>query len=366
MERVLWVWGLAWLHAGCSAESSPARSVTADSSGASATAVPSTSGAIRDASAPSAPGAVDAGHKALWAERDLACAIVAGEVWCWGENEDHLLGGADVTKPIRVSALDGAVGIDFASFGPGPRRGYALLGDGTIRVFDKRGVTALPHAKDVIDFATTYFVACVVVKGGAVQCVEPDPKVAPLPLPKLSGVQAIVGSDGSGFCAIDDKAVTCWEYKNGSSSLELQPARVVSDVAGVKQVAITSGSACARTGTGEIWCWREGGKQRWKVSFSEKAVQIGTDEDQVCAILESGKVGCRHYNRETGVAHETFEITGVSGATQMQLGGGFGCVRARAGKVHCWGKSDRGEFGDGVPDDDAKTTTNAVVVPIGM
>ena len=190
--------------------------------------------------------------KTLWADGDLACVIRSGQVWCWGRNGDHLLGPDAVAKPTRLNALDGAVAIDFSSYGPGPQRAYGLLADGTVRVVDKSGTSALPDVHDAIDLATTYFVACVLLNGGDVQCVEPGAKAAPLPAPTLQGVRAIFADDVDGFCALGDRAITCWNYVPGRSSLEMQPPQIIDDIPDVRQIAVTYGSACALTGAGDI------------------------------------------------------------------------------------------------------------------
>jgi hypothetical protein len=292
------------------------------------------------------------GRASLWLEGSSACAIAAGEVWCWGQDEQHVFaGGSDIVPaPVRLEALRGATAIDFGGFGPGgPRVGYALMADGAVKVLRKGAVTPLPHVERAMDLAGTYFAACVVTPDGGVKCVEPEPERPPLAAPALGKATAIAACDASAFCAAHDGGkVACWEYRPGSNALVLEDHGVIAEISGARSLAVTTYLACA-LGDG-VRCWSFMGDRKlaaFEVAFPEEVTSIAVGGEDVCAVLASGAVACAIAGPSSGtVRQEAKVLAGVSGATELAVGDGVACARA-GGAIWCWGSDELGQLGDG-------------------
>ncbi len=93
------------------------------------------------------------------------------------------------------------------------------------------------------------------------------------------------------------------------------------DAAGIEGVtAVAAGTAhtCARTGSGEIWCW---GKN------------------------DQGQLGDGSESAARGVPKPVGGLTGVAALTAK---GGHTCVLSGAGDIQCWGLNKFGQLGNGI------------------
>ncbi|HUT53765.1 MAG TPA: hypothetical protein VM658_10260 [bacterium] len=107
---------------------------------------------------------------------------------------------------------------------------------------------------------------------------------------------------------------------------------------------------------------------------------ISTGSNFVCAMLADGRTKCWGSNQYgelgdgrggTGVSSDVpVSVYGVSDAVALCSGYRFSCVVDSGGWVHCWGKNDRGELGNGTLNDSlfpqpALWVENAVDVTCG-
>ena len=101
------------------------------------------------------------------------------------------------------------------------------------------------------------------------------------------------------------------------------------------ELAAGSGHTCARTSTGEVYCW---GKN------------------------DSGQLG---RGSTSGIKSTPQQVKGVggngflSGVVELALGFTHTCARTSAGAVYCWGKNSSGQLGIGI-EGDAKGTPQQV------
>jgi alpha-tubulin suppressor-like RCC1 family protein len=96
--------------------------------------------------------------------------------------------------------------------------------------------------------------------------------------------------------------------------------------------------------------------------------QIGAGAFHTCALLPAGTVECWGYNVNgqlgNGVSGSNayssipVAVTGLSGVTQIAVGGGHTCALLSDATVRCWGSNSTGQFGNG------STTGSSTPVPV--
>jgi hypothetical protein len=260
------------------------------------------------------------------------CALVAGQVYCWGQNN----GG-----PTQVSAIPelvpGLAGINVLSTSSTPdtqgSTGFAPTQDSS-----GPGLACSADQDNVWCWGDNNF--------GEVGL--PAPVVEATPEPVLDTSSAtLLAAGGDHGCALIGPAATptvvCWGADslgqlgdgsdthgtscNGANSCEPIPVHVQIPGDTVTQLGAGRSHTCALvgTGTGYVYCWGAGG-----------AGQIGDelDEDQKSPVL-------------------VYNATGTSGsmlqATAIAVGGDHACA-LMAGHVVCWGLNASGELGNGTTD----------------
>jgi alpha-tubulin suppressor-like RCC1 family protein len=139
----------------------------------------------------------------------------------------------------------------------------------------------------------------------------------------------------------------------------------------VTQIAASDDVSCALLGSGAVDCW---GSDLYRVLGLTKQsnaslpqavtglggvtqVSLNTDSSSYCAVLSSGAVDCWGYNQygqlgggtatNTDSGEAPAPVAGISGATQVSVGGEVDCAVLSGGTVDCWGENGLGEFGDG-------------------
>lgn len=277
-----------------------------------------------------------------------ACAVVAdGTVWCWGENSVGQVGVSDA-------------GDDTCIFIAGQ---FSL--------------------KDACRFRAT--------------------KVAALP----SGMTRV----GAGFqlaCAIHgpDGAVWCWG-RNESGALGHDPATdprcpevpfvdseggipttpcrampsPVPALSGAVELAVGDVAACARTSTGEVFCWGEGGNGRLGngagttsatpvkvLGLPSNVVQVATSlyAQGACAIASDGSAWCWGSAPPPEPGTLTAHRVMAGGAApadlvEIHFGNDAYCGRTKDGSVVCWGINKYAELGQGGCDNDGGHTPVPVI-----
>jgi alpha-tubulin suppressor-like RCC1 family protein len=219
------------------------------------------------------------------------------------------------------------------------------------------------------------------------------------PLPVRVALKAkSIDAGGGNTCAV---AMTgepwCWGKNEwgqlgiGSTDVSLSPARVswpVSDA--VAQINVGWGLACARTASGQTWCWGENGNG--EVGTLSMPVKCGFDYCSMTPMLRSesrmfsdvdagilgacaldgtgaaycwgsrrfGSVGdadafssCEVVNGELGIATRTrcasqpMPVAGGYTFTSIEMGAQYVCGIRTDGPTMCWGSNDYGMLGIG-------------------
>lgn len=125
--------------------------------------------------------------------------------------------------------------------------------------------------------------------------------------------------------------------------------------------------SCALTDEGKAWCWGSGfSGQLGSGTFGSASVpvQVLGDHDFIalalgsfhsCGLESNGATWCWGSNSAgalgTGTAggsqNAPVPVTGAPPFVQIEAGQYFTCGRTEAGAVHCWGRGEAGQLGDG-------------------
>jgi len=283
---------------------------------------------------------VSAGHTHSCATRS------DGSVWCWGSNYSGELGNSSApanSGPVMVEGLSNVATVhsggngftcarraDFvvACWG---RNASGQLGDGTLG--SRNNAVAIGGlAANAINVGDSH--VCAVRTNGVPTCwgqnargqlgdgTQMDRSV-PTDISSITDAIGISAGSSHSCLVRSDGTVMCWG-SNESGQLgrgtqtpfEATPVTVPA-LSNVAEVSAGAGATCARRNDGTIACWGYG---RYGVLGDGRAVTS-------TAIVE---------------------VTGISGAQSLDMGGDFACARTPTG-IYCWGVNLHGELGDGQP-----------------
>lgn len=131
----------------------------------------------------------------------------------------------------------------------------------------------------------------------------------------------------------------------------------------VQQVAMGGGHSCARTGSGQVWCWgsNDSGElgmgdriprgQPTPVAGLGDAIDVASGDRRSCAVRRDGRVWCwgddaqalwlagRHAaaRRSSPSVLRPEPVAGLDAVQQVAIGNDHACARHRDGTVSCWG-----------------------------
>lgn len=276
------------------------------------------------------------------------CALVGGEIECWGFNSEGELGNGttiDALLPIKVVSLGGAA----SSVSVGDSSACAVV-DGGVKCWGSDmgywaggaffSSSATPVAIEgwesgIASVSIGRGIACVVTDAGGVQCIG-------------DGSSGALGNGTSGDYA-------------------LLPVDVVGLSSGVIDVEVAANHACALTAEGGLKCWGSngsgklgnGGTQASSVPVDVVGLSSGVGSigiggfNHSCAILAStgfcwgdnsyGQLG----NGDPFATSTPVEVAGDLGAVEALSGGVEStCALTASGNVLCWGANSRGQLGN--------------------
>ena len=307
------------------------------------------------------------------------CVSAAGTISCWGKNSDGMLGfGDDKARPTAE-----ALGMTPDGFAIDGRRGCGWK-DGRVscwgqvnehggakwsKVGKKPTELTLLAALRARELSLSPVSWCALRHDRTVACHwgrrsrRRDEVVTFKPVAAARGITALDNSDEHG-CAIDgDAAVWCWGdnsegqlgYGQASSQAPAHAVRVLG-VRDATHIAVGAQHACARTKSGELWCWGAGrhgqlGDGRGvaharpvKLPGLRDVRAIALAGHASCAIWGQGSVSCwgkvAGLRKDDQLVMRPQRVTGVSSATAIATTGRQSCVVARGGKILCWGAID--------------------------
>lgn len=230
----------------------------------------------------------------------VGCAVTAGVLTCWGENNYQQLaqpldGGFGSSTPIVVSLPDSKKALQSAS---GYGHTCAVLDDGTVACwgynyfgqcgtpgetppYDQPLPVIVTGLSNITQVAAGSYHSCALSQTGTVQCWGynyqgalgnggwdggyEDPIPVPVLLPTGRKATQIVAGMYSSCALLDDGTVACWGFDTyGQAGIEpdggvdvVATPVLIPGIAGATQIAMGAGSqhACARLATGGVKCW---------------------------------------------------------------------------------------------------------------
>jgi alpha-tubulin suppressor-like RCC1 family protein len=298
----------------------------------------------------------------------------SGVVRCWGQNKDGQLGYGhtktigDDEVPASVGDVD--VGGHVMQLAAGARHTCALLDNGKVRCWGTNVVGQLGYgnSKDIGDDEAPASAGDVDVGGKVIQ---------------------LAAGSGHTCALLDTGKVRCWGYNSegqlgyantNSVGTTNKPSQVGDVDVGGKVIQLAAGSlhTCALLDSGKVRCWGkndvgqlgyghsntigddETPASAGDIDLGGNAVQLATQRDHTCALLETGKVRCWGLNLfgQLGYGHpntigddETPASVGDvevgNMVKQLAVGSLHTCALLDTGKVRCWGTNQDGQLGYG-------------------
>lgn len=349
------------------APSSPAGAST--SSSATKDAAPASSSAPARATASGGAAAGPSGGTTLvqLSTAEPTCALdQEGRPWKWPSGKlERGPDGVKGAKAISCSSSHTCVVTAEATVACWGDNTFGALGDGTEKSSDApvavKGVTGA--AEVVVDVSRT----CARTTGGDVYC--------------WGDREFAKAGDGT---LIDG-------HKGREKPLAGKP---VLGVAGATSLGLSLVHACATTGDGSVMCWgqcRSGAcgqppRPPWipRATKAPKISGIATlaaGENATCGIDKAGGVSCWGTSQygllgdtvtDTKAHDAPAKIALPGPAAEVAVGiGGHACARLSTGAVHCWGRNEHGQLGDGTTADrkipaPVKGVENATRIAAGL
>lgn len=299
---------------------------------------------------------------AISAKGDHTCALISGEVKCWGYNSLGQLGNGTITDSARASNV--------------------MMNSNT-------------PLSEVTAIAAGNFHTCAVV-GGGVSCwgknesgelgsgiispsrLFPVSVIDKITNQPLTGVSNITAGAGYTCALINDGTVKCWgvPITGATTLLRNLKAVVVTGLANVKALESGAYHICALIYDGTMKCWGyglDGELGRGTTAGSPTPVNayitdvkaIGVmDRQHTCAIAKFGSVWCwglnnfgqlgdvlipPYSNKLTPVQVIVKDSTNCSGdlvgVTDVALGVHHTCALTATGTIRCWGRNHLGQLG---------------------
>ena len=281
----------------------------------------------------------------------------------------------------------------------------------------------------VVDLAAANNGTCVVSTSGAVSCWS-DWQRTPTTVPDIPAARRVfVGPDGITRCILGASSeLVCWgeSWSLGQGLRQVQGAkplavrfgqevglvaladgrllswgygpqlahqygggepRQVFGLSDAEVLAVGSGHACARTGTGELSCWGRGSKGQlgsglWRdevtptpvaLPASIAVVDVATADQHTCARTTTSDVYCWggvNARGELGLVakqgvYAPTRVTLPAGppVVAVAVGNTSSCALRSDGSVLCWGDNTRGQLGRGSRDERRHPEPQVVVFP---
>lgn len=249
------------------------------------------------------------------------CATAGEVLRCWGQPADSRLGVTDPPLQERLTSL-AIPGLRFVS--GGQRHTCAVDEGGQLWLWGstRRGEPKFTDSEPFV-FPTS----------PALQC--------------SAGVlhTCVLGQDGTVRCFGDNRSGQAGSPGNSVLDAEvLLPSPAVALRSRVD-------SSCALLRDGGIRCW--GGlfsSTPTEIELPEPAVGLDVGVDAGCAVTVQERVACWGMNQTLTLTSTTEAVTveGLANVLQVAVGDSFACALLKSGEVHCWGRGEEGQLGDGV------------------
>lgn len=275
-----------------------------------------------------------------------ACAVVANDTLCWGFNDRAQLATDDRTRRTMPTATVMGSGV----FGV-----YAGASHTCVRTMAQKLRCAGDNVYDQLGHSATDEYISAFVSAEALMDVR----------------QVALGAAHS--CTLDGEGVIhCWG-DNSTGQLG-NPAITVATVipqpvtvpAGFVHLAAGDYHTCAIDRNGEVWCWGDNGRDQaqpedgpaevpepQRVDLTRNASALAAGEAHTCAVMVDGSVECwgDDSSGQLGNGEEPgpgpVRVDGIGNARTIEAGRAHTCVALRTPAIRCWGANNQGQLGTG-------------------
>jgi alpha-tubulin suppressor-like RCC1 family protein len=349
---------------------------------------------------------IDSGRawEAIDAGGEHVCGIAAGQLYCWGRNDRGQVApiSGDVATPFQISAADGpatwtavsAGEVSTCAIGDGRLYCWGDNNNGVLGVGSSDGTVTEPTPVKTaladwtaVDIGSNH--ACAVSAGSGVFCWgnASNGRIGPnaagnqnMPVLALAPPATAVAVSESATCAITgDGGPLCWGY-NGDGELgpsnaalveSATPVAATTTVGGFSAVTASESEFCGLAGDA-VYCWggaRMGGlgggvwsesKRFGKVLAGARAISLGWNRDfdvsgndrkeldLACALVGSDAQcwGDNRYGQlgrgAATMAPAPAEVAGEHTWAQLAVGSSHACG-IDTGALYCWGSTVNGQ-----------------------
>lgn len=256
--------------------------------------------------APAAVPGIEGELVVVSAGSDFTCALVQGNLWCWGDNETCQLGRGEASSIPDYTPVQVSVGINATLSHLSCGEMFCLARD----QFNGQILSWGYHGDGRLGVNRT------------------TPLCTPTP-PTGFGVLQIPFAGSSHACALDPQhSASCWGDDNygqvgdgpGISAQPYLPSPIVGGGSQISTLELGSQHSCALDFNGIAWCW--GSNSSGENGTGDSATVIQRDAPaQVTALTRP--------------------------VARISAGGWFTCAVLEAGALYCWGLNTSGQLGTG-------------------
>lgn len=364
-----------------------------------------------DALVPGAVSGLPAGAVAVATAGAHACALIgagAGDVWCWGDRVQGQTGGTVETSPQYVPAQVSSLP-DVVAITAGFEHSCAVTELGAVwcwgsndnRVLGSGGSggqsapVVVPGLPRIVQVAAGYDLTCALAVDGGVWCWGANgygqlgfgtvgtTDVAPGQVVGIGAAARSITVGAQHACAVTVAGgLRCWgvnldrQLGNGTTTSSVAPVTPTGLGSGVASASAGTIHTCAVTAAGGARCWGE--NYDGDVGIANRAPApapatvsglasgvraIAAGDYGTCALLTSGSARCwgQALSGELGDGTRARRPTpgagAATGVARVAAGDAASCATRTAGGVRCWGSNLNGQLGDGSDDRAASTTS---------
>ncbi len=253
-----------------------------------------------------------------------SCAIVAGEIHCWGSGAANFASAANISSAQQIGHNSSV---------------YCALHNNTVSCDGYQysslvtGLQTNPINNAVdLELATVGSAACAITAAGQVVCWGDNTNGIATPPNSLGQIQQVSMLQYHA-CARNDSQVECWG-KNTD-----QQADVPADLGATSDITVGGAHTCALQTNGAVRCWGNNDYNQLAVPADlGPVVDISSGYNHNCAVEVNGHVRCWGGSQAASVAVPT----DLASVTSITSGPYSNCANTLMG-TRCWGKNDYGQ-----------------------